>query len=87
MPKLYPRDYQECHTLKQQVVWYLRKHNRLEIDTSRILWVEDQLKKEGMRNDWWSWITGNIYPEVSSRQVFDRLIEMFPEKKVFNTRR
>ena len=87
MPKAYPRDWNECNTVKQQVVWYLRKHDRLEIDFSKILWVQDQLKEDLKKDDWWSWITGNTEPEITGKQVFDRLIEMYPEKKAFNTRR
>ena len=87
MPKAYPRDWNECITFKQQVVWYLRKHDRLEIDTSLILKVKWDLEKEGMRNDWWSWITGNTESEITPKQVFDRLMEMFPEKINYNTRR
>ena len=60
----------ELCTFKEQVKDLLKSNDRCDIDTSKILQVYEELLKSD--------------EVVSAQDVYDKLIEMFPEKKCFN---
>jgi len=59
--------------LKNEVKQLLKTNERCEIDASLILKWYDVLSQE--------------QEEVTAQDVYDKLIELYPEKKCFNTRK
>ncbi len=57
-------------TIKKEVKALLKENDRCDIDASQILKIHSEL---------------SIDEEVSSQEVYDKLIELYPVKKCFNT--
>ncbi len=57
-------------TIKKEVKALLKENDRCDIDASQILKIHSEL---------------SIDEEVSSEEVYDKLIELYPVKKCFNT--
>lgn len=57
-------------TIKKEVKALLKENDRCDIDASQILKIYSEL---------------SIDEEVSSQEVYDKLIELYPVKKCFNT--
>jgi len=69
----------ELIAFKNQVKELLKSNDRCDIDPSKILKVHDDLTTSDVDT------MEDITP--TAQDVYDKLIEMFPEKKCFNDRK
>lgn len=63
----------ELISFKKEVIELLKEADRKEIDLSCILSIREKLSV--------------VDEDVTAKEVFDKLIKMFPEKKVYKPRK